>query len=220
MKMGVSNTYINTIVDSLGKKKNNYIFVKHYGKYSIDAEDAKNVMDVSENLEVSYVHFESNEISDSYQPFLSIIKNCYEKYYSELSVDEYLEMFDIYQLHESFFKAYVSKGESERYEPFILDEIEFEKKMMLESVANIILTLSKQHPMIIMIDNVHVLSSSSIRLLKYMFDHTENTNIGVFATYNDLKNVANINKKEWDSFINTINVKGCVFEGGADGNDC
>ena len=217
-KKVVSNTYIDNIVASMGKKNSNYAFVKHYGRYGINAEEAQNVMTEYGDLEVSYVHFANNEMVESYEPFLSIIKDCYKKYYNELSVEEYLAKFEIYELHKSFFESYLDRDKCERYEPFILDEIKLEKKMMLEAIVNIILTLSKSHPMLIMIDNVHMISGASLRVLKLLFEHPDNKNVGVYAAYNDLKHVTSLTKKDWISFINAINVKGCVFEGGAYGS--
>ena len=214
-KRVISATYMNNIASSIGRKTCNYVFVKHYGRYSIDAEDAKNAMTVYDELEVSYVRFANNEMIESYEPFMSIIRGCYEKYYSDLTVDEYLKKFDIYELHKSFFEGYIDRGECVRHEPFVLDEIRFEKTKMLESVANVIIELSKNHPMLIMIDNVHTVPGATIRLLNLLFEDSENTNIGVFAAYNDLKHIASVNKNEWYTFINMLSAKGCVFEGGA-----
>ena len=214
-KRVISATYMNNIASSIGRNNNNYVFVKHYGRYSIDAEDAKNAMTVYDNIEVNYVHFANNEMVESYEPFLTIIRNCYEKHYSDLTIEEYLDKFDIYQLHKSFLEAYIDSGDCVRYEPFILDEIKFEKSKMLESICNIIIGLSKKHPLLIMIDNVHMVSGSAIRMLRRIFESSDNENIGVFAAYNDLKHISSVNKKEWNSFINIINAKGCVFEGGA-----
>lgn len=218
-KRVISATYMNNIASSIGRKNNNFILVKHYGRYSIDAEDARNAMTVYDNLEITYVHFANNEMAESYEPFLSIIRNCYEKYYNELTINEYLDQFDIYQLHKSFFKSYIDSGECYRHEPFILDEIKYEKKMMLESMANVIISLSKSHPMLIMIDNAHVISGSAVRLLKMLFDSPDNENIGVFAAYNDLKHVSSVSKTDWSSFINAVNAKDCIFEGGAYENE-
>ena len=86
---------------------------------------------------------------------------------------------------------------------------------MLESIANIVVGISMEHPMLILMDNVHVVPGATIRLLKLLFENPKNNNIGIFATYNDLKHISIINKNEWNSFINMINAKGCVFEGGA-----
>lgn len=218
-KKVILNTYIDNIVSSMGKKNCNYAFVKHYGRYCIDAEEAQKVMAEYGDLEVSYVHFANNEMVESYEPFLSIIKDCYKKYYSELAIEEYLAKFEIYELHKSFFKSYIDRDECERYEPFILDEIKLEKMMMLEAVTNIILTLSKEHPMFIMIDNAHMISGATLRVLKLLFEHPDNQNIGVYAAYNDLKHVTSLTKNEWAGFIKAINVKGCVFEGGAYGSE-
>ena len=74
------NKYENNINNEY-ENNNNFVFIKHYGRYSIDADDAKNAMTVYDNLDVTYVHFANNEMLESYAPFLSIIRNCYEKYY-------------------------------------------------------------------------------------------------------------------------------------------
>ena len=218
-KRVISATYMNNIVSAMGIKNDNYVFVKHYGRYSIDAEDAKNAMTIYENIEVNYVHFANNEMVESYEPFLQIIRNCYEKHYSNMTIEEYLEKFDVYELHKSFLISYIDSGECSRYEPFILDEIKFEKKRMLESIADMIIGLSRVHPMLIMIDNIHVVSGATIRLLKLLFETPDNSNIGVFAAYNDLKHIPSVNKNEWNSFINKLNAKDCIFEGGAYENE-
>ena len=42
-KREISTTFISNIVSSIGSSINNFVLVKHYGKYSIDLEDARNV---------------------------------------------------------------------------------------------------------------------------------------------------------------------------------
>lgn len=213
-KREMSTTFIKNIVSSIGKNTNNFVLVKHYGKYSIDMEDAKNAMMAYDNIEVYYTHFANNEMVGSFEPFLTIIKNFYIMYYSNISIDEYLARFDIYLLHKSFFKSYIDSGSCERYEPYILEEIKFEQKKIFESMLHIILELSKEHPMLIMIDNIHMVPQSTITLLKSLIDHPDNKNIGVFAAYNDLKHVRSINRSAWNEYINFAASKHFIFEGG------
>lgn len=214
-KREISTTFIKNIISSIGKSTNNFIFVKHYGKYSIDPEDARNAMMAYDDMEIYYTHFANNEMVGSFEPFLTIIKNCYIMYYSDNSIDDYLSRFDIYPLHQSFFKSYIDSGLCERYEPYILDEIGFEKKKIVESMLHIIMKLSKDHPMLIMIDNIHMIPKSTITLLRKMIDHPDNKNIGIFAAYNDLKHVRSINSGIWNEFIKMISSKRFVFEGGS-----
>ena len=214
-KREISTTFISNIVSSIGSSINNFVLVKHYGKYSIDLEDARNAMMAYNDIEIYYTHFANNEMVGSFEPFLTIIKKCYIKYYSHISIDEYLSHFDIYTLQKSFFKSYIDSGTCERYEPYIIDEIEFEERKMLESMVHIIIELSKEHPMLIMIDNMHMIPKSTITLLKKIVDHPDNKNIGLFAAYNDLKHVRSINRSVWNEFINLASSKRFVFEGGS-----
>ena len=101
-KREISTTFIRNIVSSIGVNTNNFVLVKHYGKYSIDMEDARCAMMAYDNLEIHYTHFANNEMVGSFEPFLTIIKRCYIKYYSDRSIDEYLSRFDIYQNQTSF----------------------------------------------------------------------------------------------------------------------
>ena len=214
-KREISTTFIKNIVSIMGVSTNNFVLVKHYGNYSIDLEDAKKAMMEYSNIQIYYTHFANNEMVGSFEPFLTIIKNCYIMHYSEKTTDEYLEQFNIYPLQKSFFKSYIESGSCERYEPYILDDIKFEKKKMMQSILHIIIELSKKHPMLIMIDNVHMVPNSTIRLLMNLIDCPENENIGVFAAYNDLKHVRSINNVIWNKYINTATSKHFIYEGGA-----
>ena len=82
----IANSYIKNIISSIGNKINNFVFIKHYGKYNITSDDARNVMMVYDNIEVYYTQFANNEMVGSFEPFLTIIKNCYIKYYSNISI--------------------------------------------------------------------------------------------------------------------------------------
>lgn len=214
-KREISTTFVENIVSAMGNKINNFVFVKHYGKYSIDSEDVRNAMMAYDNIDIYYTHFANNEMVGSFEPFLTIIKKCYIKYYSDNTIDEYLDKFDIYQLQKSFFKSYIDSGSCERYEPYILDEIEYEKEKIVESVANIIITLSVKHPMLVMVDNVHMVPKITISLLKYIIDNSNNQNIGLFAAYNDLKHVTSVNRNIWNEYIKLIVSKRCMYEVGA-----
>ena len=72
-KREISTTFIKNIVSSIGNNINNFALVKHYGKYSIDVEDARNAMAAYDNLEIYYAHFANNEMVGSFEPFLSIL---------------------------------------------------------------------------------------------------------------------------------------------------
>ena len=214
MKREMSTKFIKNIVSSIGVNTNNFVLVKHYGKFSIDMEDARNAMMLYKNVDVYYTHFANNEMVGSFEPFLSIIKNCYLKYYSDKSIDDYLSLFDIYSLHKSFFKSYIESGSCERYEPYVIDDIGYEKRKMFESINHIIIELSKKYPMLIIIDNVHMVTKSTLTFLSKLVDNQDNKNIGIFAAYNDLKHIRSISSEAWNQYIKIATSKHFVYEGG------
>lgn len=207
--------FVKRVVSNLGKENNNFVIIKHYGTFSVTPEDAKNAMISYPDINVFYHQFDNNEMVETYEPFLNIIKNLYLKYYYNETLDEFLGEFDIYQLQKSFFKSYIENGSCVRTENFILDEIEFEKKKMNESVANIIMKLSEKHPMLILVNNLHRAPLSTISLLNHLVGIHKNKNIGIIATYNDLKTVIPCISDMWNKFTMKMNEIGCIFEGGA-----
>ena len=80
-KREISATFIKNIVSTMGVSTNNFVLVKHYGNYSIDLEDAKKAMMEYSNIQIYYTHFANNEMVGSFEPFLTIIKNCYIMHY-------------------------------------------------------------------------------------------------------------------------------------------
>lgn len=203
------------VVSNIGKHNNNLVIIKHYGTFGISQEDAKNAMIAHPNVNTYYHHFENSDMVETYEPFLNIIKNFYLKYYYNVTIDEFLGEFDIYKLQKSFFKSYIESGSCLRTEPFILDEIEFERTKMNESVANIIISLSKIHPMLILINNLHMAPKSTIALLQNLSTREENKNIGIIVAYNDLKDELPCVADLWNKYIDQMNMLGCVYEGGA-----
>lgn len=213
-KNRMCSAFVKRVVSNIGVSSNNFVIIKHYGSFSILLEDAKNAMIAYPDIYISHHQFDNNEMVETYEPFLSIIKNVYLKYYFNESIDEFLSEFNVYQLQKSFFKSYIESGSCMRTEPFILDEIEFEKEKMNESVADIIMTISKKYPMLIMINNLHMAPKSTISLLQYLSGREENKNIGIIATYNDLKNVIPCVSDLWTEYITRMNEIGCIYEGG------
>lgn len=214
-KNKLSETLTKRIVKSIGKQKNNIAIVKHYGTFDVTSEDAKIIMMNNPEINTYYHQFSNDEMVQSFEPFLNIIGNMYSKYYFTLTIDEFLDEFEIYQLQKSFFKSYLESGLCERNEPFILDEIDFEKNKMIESVANIIIKLSKTHPIFVIIDNLHMAAHTTIKFLEYLYGRDDNDYIGIYAAYNELKPILPCNINRWTDYTQKLNEDGIIYEGGA-----
>lgn len=214
-KSGFSNLFNDSLISNIGNKENNFVVVKHYSTFNIVSEDAKGIMMSFPNINTYYHNFDASEMVETFEPFLNVIKNFYLKYFFGVTIDEFLSEFNIYPLQKSFFKSYIESGSCSRNEPFILGEIDFEKKKMVESVADIILKLSEAHPILVLINNLQLAPKSTILLLDYLFNHENNKNLGVFCAYNDLKTVTPYMQELWNDFIEKLSTSGCIFEGGA-----
>lgn len=215
MKIGNDDFTVNItkrLIANVGEKDNNFAVVKHYNTYSITSEDAKTIMMAYPEFNTYFHTFSNREMVETYEPFLNIIKNVYTRYYHDVTLDEYLSEYDIYPLQKSFLKSYIESGMCMRDEDFILDEIGFEHKKMVESVANIIIKLSQRHKILIIIDNLHMAPQSTIELLLKLFEY-DNKNIALFAAFNDLKSVLPHVDKVWNEYMDRLNGAGCIYDG-------
>lgn len=206
--------FTNRMVESIGKVKNNISIIKHYGTYRITPEIHRDVIIASKNVKVIYHSFNGNEMVHTLEPFLSTINSYYSLYYSNMTVDEFLSEFEIYPIQKIVFKSYLEKGYCYRDEPYILDEILYEKKRIDESAVNILVKLSKKEPMLIMIDNLNAAPLSTIRMILSILEHDDNENIAIFAAYNDINPILPFMVDEWNELLNSLEQCGKVYEGG------
>lgn len=102
--------FVRRVVSNLGKENNNFVIIKHYGTFSVTSEDAKNAMISYPDINVFYHHFDNNEMVETYEPFLTIIKNLYLKYYYNETLDEFLGEFDIYISFKNLFLNHILKA--------------------------------------------------------------------------------------------------------------
>lgn len=101
---------------------------------------------------------------DPYYPFLDwIVRELRE--YNPRDLEEFLQNAGVYHYHIPLLQNYILQGRCERYEALIEDELSYEQYRMLQSIWQLFITLFGDQPTLVILENIHLLPSSSFELL-------------------------------------------------------
>lgn len=149
---------------------------------------------------------------DACDPFLYMIQQMYRKYYSEKSIEEFLDFFDVYSLQKSVFKTYIESSLCIRNEDLILSEVKQEREILLQTVVRILLKISSEHPILLCINDLDRASKATIEVLNCLLDSPGNGRILVVAAYNDLHSVLPHVAGVWEQYIKRLESKNSIVD--------
>ena len=211
------DTFSETLLNSLrrGGSDNKRIYViKHYNTFDLREEDVAHRAATSPN--VYYHNFLGSEMTDAFEPFLHIIKDMYHKYYAKNprynDITDFLNICNVYPLHQSIFKSYIESGTCYRYEDLIPSEVEFEHKVFIDDVKNILKMITVEYTIFLYINNLNKAPMSTIKLLKDIYVNQSLNGLLILAAYNDLHSVHAHMTELWESYITMLNNDDCVID--------
>lgn len=211
-----SRLYIRKIVESilhnLKQKHNSILFVKHYNTLNIKESEIKNALDErEENIVFLYHEFSDKYMQEAFEPFLNWIMELYQNFYGDVPLDEFLEKSNVYFQARSVIKSYIETGECRRDEDLIFVEAEYEFKRFIESICNILSYISKEHTLFLFLNRLHFAEQSTISLF-IQFIKRNNDNIALLSNYNEVYNVPEYIKNEWNKMTNYIEINGMIID--------
>ncbi len=187
-----------SFLTNIGMKSNNFLLVKHYNSFYFSSNDVQSLNTQANNLTIYFNELNPSTIIGPYEPFLDIIR----KFFNSKPID-YDEIFDtchIYSLHRSILRSYIQTGKAKRVENILLDEVSFEQKELVDSIANLILYIAKDQPLLFVINELQSASPSTLSLLNKLFVQPNNNSIGILATYNESQHPLPQSIELWNKF--------------------
>ncbi|MCX7920862.1 MAG: diguanylate cyclase [Clostridia bacterium] len=155
---------------------------------------------------------QKHDFCEPYFPFLDFIK----KYLSNNeinNIEKFLEDSNVYYYQRSVFLSYYVNGISKRYEELILDELEYEKERMLESIKKQFFLLSESTPLIIVIEDLHYSQESALRLIKQFIEKNyDNKILLVFSLNEDGINNFDEPNSYWEEFLEFVKINNSIFD--------
>ena len=151
-----------------------------------------------------------------YYPFLNLIKEEIMKK-KDYNFADYINEVGVYNAQQEIFLDYFNGNIIQREEDIILEELEYEKKKIKDSLYQLLANLNKGQPLVIIIKDLHNAKRSTLEFVKYLtlsdyedemmfiFSFEKNN---VLAT-NDLQEAE---KRYWKSFIEKIGLDKTIIE--------
>ena len=211
-----SQLYIHKIIDSilnnLKQRHSNIIFVKYYNTLNLRESELREVFESQENDIVFLYHeFSSKYMHGVFEPFLDWIMELYQRFYSDITIDEFLEKAGVYFQARPVIKSYIETGSANRDEDMIFVEYEYEGKRFTESIYNILAYVSKEHTLFMLLNKLHFSEQSTIKLLIELIQHGKE-NLAFLANYNEVYNVPEYVKKDWNTMIDYIDSHNMIVD--------
>lgn len=139
-----------------------------------------------------------------YFPFLELIKDiCVD--FSEKKIKKILKISDIYKLHQPVFFSYFCNKNILRDDEVIDEELEYETKQIYSSISKLMGNISEKKPLIIILNNLHYATQSTLKLIKFIMENVTTGKI-LFIYTLDIKhnNIIEDENNMWQAFINLI----------------
>lgn len=178
---GRSNQYFREYTERNIQTPKKILLLKHNHNLFLKAEDMKD-LNLGEYGHMMYYHkFTQGTILSPYEPFLDVIASGWSHYGGKDSdLDFLLEQAQVYPLHRKMIKSYIISGKAVRSEHVIFGEVDFEKKLFQEAVANIIECMCEKSPFTIILDNISMASCSTFQVIEELVKK-EDIKLKIFA---------------------------------------
>jgi len=162
------------------------MFIKHYDTFNITLEEIENMVCDEYRAGLLYHRYAKNDIKEPYEPFISGIRYFYRKFFSESTVEEFIDDCNVYSLHKDILISYLKTGRASRHELLIISEVEYEKKKFMQSICNCLNYISSRKKMLIVLDCVQQACLSSLHIIREFMNTLEKQEFRLLVIYNEM----------------------------------
>ena len=201
--------YFKGYIEALNKDKDGktLLLMKHNHTFFLTEENRKKLEKEKDGYRLYYHRYDRNRIRKSYEPFLEIIREYFqEKEASESEIQEFLEMADVYLPHRQIFLSYYQKGECFRDEEVILGEVEYESRLLRESVLRMVLAIADTQPIFLILDEINQAGNSAFDLIDQLLC-VKQSKMKIFAIVNEAGENLSFAKERLFEFIRMCDEK-------------
>lgn len=202
--------YLNALIEELftsnSSNQTNVRLIRHNNILSITEAEFQS-LEFRDGVE-SYFHtYNHEDMMEAYEPFLNVIRDIVKKH--EIDVDSLFEKAEVYCLHREIFKSYFEQGICERFENAILSELEYEHGRFMKGILYLLRELSKICPIVILLNKVNQITSSSLSLLSSILEW-EPSNLKIIGIVDQLRSISLYVTEQYNEFIAVCEEKSCI----------
>ena len=167
---------------------------------------------ISQKTEIFRKRLDNRIFSKPYYPFLDFIKETVQLK-NRKEIQYFVEKADVYYFQQPIFLSYFYGEFIQRKEEVILGELAYEKNRMHQSILNLYFSLSKNTPMIVVIEDLHHAKQSTLELIQYIIKTKEKNNIFFIFSFNkEYQFEIQEKQKQWDEFVKCIETYDSIID--------
>lgn len=197
-------------IKDIGKVSNNYLLVKYYDNKGFTKQMSDNIKYDDKHIYL-YYEFSGSKISEAYEPFLTWIKDIFQKYV-DISLDEFFEECNIYIPHRFLLKSYFKTGVAKRKEFLLINELDFEVKRFNQGILNMLMYIEKIRPVIIIFNKLQFAGVSTMKFICEIFSGDEIGNLSIIAFFNDKISIIKEKEKIWNELLDHFIDLNCIYD--------
>lgn len=189
------------------------ITIRYYNNMHITHEIQDMLAAREWGIPVYLREFAFGELSGAFTPFLHIIRENYEKYTKD-ELKQILQKCDFYHSHKQMFLEYFMTGHAVRREEVLLDEVEFERKQILEEIGRLLCYFSEKNPFVLVINRLNEAGNSTISMIQWLIHHRTEHNIRLVLMFDGMREVGALPQEQWNEFLKLLERLGQMVDYG------
>lgn len=189
------------------------VLLRYYNSFVIDTNMfEKEINDKLGSCFVRMYEFKNDVMYDVCEPVLTWIKELYNQFYSEYTIEEFLDKCDVYPVQKSVFISLLKDGVGKREEEPMINEVVYENKMFYRSLVSILDLISTEHNVAFLFKGIHKGQLSVCKFLQELIREDNCKKLTVIASYNEVMDVPDYIQENWSRMIELADKKGYVAE--------
>ena len=186
-------------MEGAGIAANNHLLVRYSNDFSIYEIDGIDQYREQTKVFFSCHEFEYGEVTEGYEPYLSIISMMFHEY-GEGSFADFMEACDVYELHRPILESYFETGVCERDEAILLNEVGYEQSRMTKAIVAMLNEMSKIKPIVIALNRFQMACGSTMKLT-YELLCEDNKNISILLGVNEVQAIPQFLVPLWEKIL-------------------
>ena len=158
------------LLSNVGNKYRNCIAINQYNSMDVSKEIVYDMLGLtdanqftSEKINIQYHQFDASDLRSTYEPFLDYISNGVKSL--DVDIEKMFTICEVLPIQRPMFRRFFDNGLFVRNEILIYNEYEYEKTAFRNSVFLMMKYISKQKPVLFILNKIHIALDTTIEML-------------------------------------------------------
>lgn len=209
------NGVIKQAMDGIRHRKPCSLMVRYNNDFSISGLESVQRYTAQKDVYFIWHEFTEDSVTSGFEPYLSVLRDMFRSF-GHGSFSDFMDSCGVYELQKPVFLGYYNNGVCHRNEPVLLDEVQYEQSRMISALVQMFLSLSEECPLVLVL-NRYQLAPKSTMLLTQALLSSKAPHIGIVLGAGDTQAVPEFLRPDWDSLVELLDDRGCVFHIGDSG---